>query len=157
MRTLDETILLLEDDDNDAYLLGRAVKRLRPGSTLVVLHDGESAIEYLAGRGAYADRQVHPLPSIVLLDVKTPRRSGLEVLQWLKRQPGLRRIPVVVLTASVDPSSVRRAYELGANSFLTKPLAYEDLTRLTEAVLEWWLDFSEPAEPTIAEGPLLAH
>src|SRR5437773_1095550 len=123
-------ILHVEDDANDVVLVGLALKKAGAAASVQVVNDGEEAIEYLSGAGAYGDRQAHPLPSLVLLDVKLPRRSGLEVLLWLRARDDLRRLPVVMLTSSNQPVDVNRAYELGVNSYLVKPSALEDLVAM---------------------------
>src|SRR5947207_15017530 len=95
--------------------------------TLDVVDDGDKAVAYLAGHGGFADRARHPLPVLLLLDLKLPRRSGLEVLAWVRQQPTLKRLPVVVLTSSEESADINRAYDLGANSYLVKPVAFDAL------------------------------
>ncbi len=124
-----DTILAVEDDPGDVFMLERAVKRAGIANPLVVVRDGEAAVEYLAGNGIYADREKYPLPTVMLLDLKLPRRSGLEVLAWLRDQPGLKRLRVVVLTSSRESPDVNRAYELGVSSYLVKPV---DMASLVE-------------------------
>lgn len=137
------TILLVEDEASDALLIQRALCKADVASAIQVVEDGETAIAYLAGSGAYADRERHPLPVLVLLDLKMPRKSGFEVLVWLRAQPGLRRLPVVVLTSSKEPADIRRAHELGANSYLVKPLAFDALLEMVQALSRYWLVWSE--------------
>ena len=98
---------------------------------------------YLAGTGQFAERVRWPLPGLVLLDLKLPRRSGLEVLDWLRSQSGLRRIPVVVLTSSREVPDVDRAYDLGANSYLVKPGSPADLVAMVQALAGYWLHWNE--------------
>ena len=100
-------------------------------------------MDYLAGRGDYADRITHPLSSLVLLDLKLPRKSGHEVLEWLRAQPALNRMPVVVLTSSKESRDVNRAYDLGANSYLVKPVAFADLLRMAQTLDLYWLQLNE--------------
>jgi CheY-like chemotaxis protein len=142
------TILLIEDDPNDVLLVQRAFRRATVGNPIQVVGDGEAAVDYMAGHGHYQDRQSHPLPAIMLLDLKLPRRSGFEVLEWLRRQPRLRRIPVVVLTSSALASDIRQAYELGANSYLVKPLEFEALQDMLRAVGAYWLGLNQRADLT---------
>jgi CheY-like chemotaxis protein len=139
-----QTILLVEDDPDDVLLLQRTIQRLNLGKPLQVVSTGELAVAYLDGRDQYADRQKHPLPTLVFLDLKLPGMSGFEVLTWLRQQPRLSRIQVVVLTGSSKSLDVYRAYELGANSYLAKPVGAEELTRLTESLKVPWLALAEP-------------
>ena len=100
MNVTSQPVLLVEDDDNDVLFVQRAFKHAGILNRLEVVRDGDQAVDYLSGKGEYADRDKHPLPVFVLLDLKMPRRSGLEVLEWVKEREGLRRIPIVVLTSS---------------------------------------------------------
>ena len=136
-----QNLLLVEDDPNDVALIRRAFKKARILNPLNIVHDGEEAIAYLAGQGEYADRSKFPLPAVVLLDLKLPRRSGHEVLAWLRQQPGLRRLPVVVLTSSSDTPDVRQAYDLGANSYLVKPVSFDGLMEMVKTLGLYWLVF----------------
>lgn len=117
---------------------------------MVDLHfvrDGEQAIMYLGGGGPYGDRARHPLPILILLDLRLPRRSGHEVLQWLREQDGLRRLPVVVLTSSLEAADIDKSYDLGANSCLHKPVTFEALADMMKAVEAYWLTMN--AGPTL--------
>lgn len=138
-----DLILLVEDDANDALLLKRAFAKAQVGSLLVHLEDGEAAVAYLDGNGIYADRERYPLPCLVLLDLKLPRRSGLEVLDWMQTQTGLNRIPVVVLTSSQQSTDINRAYDLGANSYLVKPVKFDTLLEMVRALNLYWLLFNK--------------
>ena len=137
------TMLLVEDSQNDVLLIERAVKQASLAASLAVARDGDAAVEYLSGAGPYADRQRHPLPILVLLDLKLPRRSGLEVLEWQRQQPGLRRLPVAVLTSSNQMADVNRAYDLGANSYLVKPVAPGAMLDLVKLLGLYWLVVNE--------------
>jgi CheY-like chemotaxis protein len=97
------------------------------------------AVEYLRGDGPFADREKHPLPDLLLLDLKMPRKNGFEVLEWVRQQPGLKRLPVVVLTSSMQDLDINRAYELGANTYLVKPANYEALVDLVKTLIQYWL------------------
>lgn len=141
-----ETILLIEDNEDDVLLIQRAFRRIGSGHPLQVLSDGEQAVAYLGGEGAYADREAHPLPALLLLDLKLPRRSGFEVLEWLRGRPGLRRLPVVVLTSSREPRDVDRAADLGANSYLVKPVHFDALQEMVRALGLYWMTLNERAE-----------
>lgn len=143
MAQTDYTILLVEDDQNDVLLIKRAFQKVKIANPIIVLHDGEQAIAYLAGREPYANRS---LPIIVLLDLKLPRRSGHEVLEWLRQQQRLKRLPVVVLTASSESSDVNRAYDLGANSYLVKPVTFDALVEMVKTLNMYWLILNKSAE-----------
>ena len=144
------TILLVEDEPGDVLLIRRACRRANLSSPLQVVGDGEAAVAYLAGQDAYADRQQYPLPALVLLDLKLPRKSGLEVLAWLRAQPALKRLPVVVLTSSRERGDVDRAYELGANSYLVKPVGFDTLLEMIQTLGLYWLVLNE--RPQVGAG-----
>ncbi|MBI2951605.1 response regulator, partial [bacterium] len=127
-------VLLVEDDPNDVLLIQRAFRKANLLNPVQVVGDGEEAIAYLSGQGVYADRERHPLPILILLDLKLPRKSGHEVLAWLRRQPELKRLPAVVLTSSREAADVNRVYDLGANSYLVKPVAFDDLLKMTQTL-----------------------
>jgi len=130
------SVLLVEDDADDVLLMRRAVKKAGLPDLLKVVDDGDEAVAYLSGDGDPAGAAP---PSFVLLDLKIPKRSGFEVLAWIRSRPGLRRVPVIVLTSSNDKNDVDRAYELGANAYLIKPAAYNDLVELLKAVATFWI------------------
>lgn len=139
-------VLLVEDDPNDVLLVQRLFRKLGIVHPLFRVADGEQAVHYFEGRGEYADRTRFPLPSLVLLDLKLPRLSGFEVLQWIRSRPVTRRIPVVVLTSSDQMDDVNRAYELGANSCLKKPISSADFERLVHALNLYWLRWNRYPE-----------
>src|SRR6478736_4414834 len=114
------TVLLVEDDLNDIFLVKRAFKMARIKNPLQIVTDGQEAISYLRGDGKYADREAHPLPKLIVMDIRMPRRSGFEVLEWVKSSKPLRRIPVVIVSSSDNPADINRAYELGANAYMVK-------------------------------------
>ena len=146
---MDETdvILLVEDNPDDVALIRRAFRRAGLGASIRLVADGELAVAYLAGEAPYAEPGEHPLPAVILLDLMLPRRSGFEVLEWLRAQPGLRRIPVVVLTSSEQAVDLDRAYDLGANSYLVKPVMVDALTALVRNVDQYWLGLNRRARP----------
>lgn len=133
-------MLIVEDDANDILLLQRAFQRTNLSIPFNVVTDGDAAVDYLVGEGRYSDRQKYPYPSLILLDLKLPRRSGLEVLEWLKSQPLLRRIPVIVLTSSQENKDVDRAYEAGVSSYLIKPVTFSALEKVMAALNQYWID-----------------
>ena len=127
------TVLHVEDDPNDVLLLQRAFRRAGLTHALQVVTDGDQAVAYLTGQGQYTDRSAHPLPSLILLDLKLPRRSGLEVLAWLRSDPEVKKLPVIVLTSSRLSEDVDRAYALGANSYMAKPSGnYDGLAEMVK-------------------------
>jgi CheY-like chemotaxis protein len=141
-----QTVLLVEDNATDALMVTRAFRKAGLANPVRVVTDGDAAVAYLSGEGAYADRAAHPLPALILLDLKLPRRSGLEVLAWLKARPGLRRLPVAVLTSSAEAPDVARAYDLGANSYLVKPTGADALLALVRALGGYWTGMNHPPE-----------
>jgi CheY-like chemotaxis protein len=132
-------ILLVEDDSNDILFIQRAFRRSKLENPIQVVRDGDEAVAYLAGSGDYADRNLYPLPGMILLDLKLPRRSGLEVLEWLKQQPIIKRIPVVILTSSKENIDIDRAYDIGVNSYLLKPVNHNALNEMIETLNAFWL------------------
>ena len=147
-------VLLVEDNEDDVLFVRRAFRRAKLSNPLHVVEDGDAAVAYLSGEGAHADRARHPLPTLILLDLKLPRRSGLEVLEWLRGQPGLRRTPVVVLTSSRDGSDVDRAFDLGASGYLVKPVDFDGLLEMVRTIGVYWMVMSElPTTPTDAQPP----
>lgn len=132
-------VLLVEDNPDDALMVRRALRKSGLAARLLVLEHGDAAVEYLAGQHAYADRLAHPLPDVMLLDLKLPRRSGHEVLQWVRAQPAFDALPIVVLTSSSEDEDVRRAYRHRANSYLRKPVTFEHLTSLLALFHNYWL------------------
>ncbi len=148
MNSPDHPILLVEDNADDALLLRRALHKANLANPLQVVGDGEQAVAYLAGEGRYADRVTYPLPVLVLLDLKLPRKSGLEVLEWIRQQPGLKRLRVVILTSSKEAADINRAHELGANSDLVKPGTFDALIEMVKAVDLYWMITSEKPDLT---------
>lgn len=141
-------ILLVEDDYNDVVLIRRAFARADLDVPIRVVHDSADAILYLQGKGAYADREEHPLPSLLLLDLKLPGDSGFEVLRWARERSGLKRLPIIVLTSSSADRDVNLAYDLGANSYVVKPLTFESLMDLVKAVDMYWVMLNEAPDLT---------
>ena len=132
-------ILLVEDRDDDILLVRRAFAAARVDTPLYVVRDGETAIEYLLGVGKYSRREEFPLPNLVLLDLKMPKMGGIEVLRWIRQQPQLKALRVIVLTSSEDIFDVNQAYEAGANSFLVKPLEFINYPAMMRTLSTFWL------------------
>jgi CheY-like chemotaxis protein len=147
-----DLILIAEDNDDHVLLLRRALQKGAVLNPVFVVNDGEETIAYLKGEGKYADRYEYPLPALLLLDLKMPRKNGLEVLEWIRQQPGLRRLRVVVLTTSDAPQDIDRAYELGANAFMVKPLERKDFLELTSAIKGYWLWMSAAPDLQVPEN-----
>jgi CheY-like chemotaxis protein len=143
-----ETILLAEDREDDIIVIQRAFKAGGIRYPLMVVRDGEEAINYLSGVGRYADRQLYPIPALFLLDLTLPITDGFEVLRWIRTQPDLKDIPVVVLTASDRIRDVNKAYQLGAYSFLVKTLDFQDAIALSQSITDYWVKVKKntPAE-----------
>ncbi len=147
------TILVIEDDPNDLFFLKRAFDTVQTRCTLQAVGDGAEAIDYLRGVDDYADRQRFPLPALILMDLKMPRVDGFEFLAWLRRDPKLKTIPVVVFSSSNLADDVRRAYELGANSFIVKQQDSAVLPDMLQVLARYWLEVCEiPAIQTNVEA-----
>lgn len=131
--------MLVEDLEDDVELVRRAFAKAAVPNPIHVVRSGEEALKYLSGTGQYANRAEHPLPDLILLDLRMPGMDGFEVLAWIRSQTGIRTIPVVVLTSSDLVWDVNRAYELGASSFLVKPMDFEDYARLGKLISNYWL------------------
>jgi CheY-like chemotaxis protein len=131
-------ILLAEDNEDDVFILRRALRQAEVKNPVQVAGDGQELADYLAGEGAFADRQKHPLPFLLLLDLKIPLQSGLEVLAWMRQQPNLQRIVVVVLTSSAEPRDLKTARELGARFYLVKPPKAETLSAIMAVLRAEW-------------------
>jgi CheY-like chemotaxis protein len=145
-------ILYAEDDENDAFLIQRAFKQEVVRNPLVIIPDGKAAIDYLTGTDPYANREEHPLPCLILLDLKMPGKSGLEVLEWIRHQPGISILPVVMLTSSDQESDIHRAYLLGANGYLVKANKPEEILAMVKAIKDYWLTVNR--NPRAGGAPL---
>lgn len=137
-------ILLVEDEPGDVFRIQRAFQKANAVSSLEIVNDGEQAIHYLSGQEAYQDRDRYPLPILILLDLKLPRYSGFDVLNWLRNHPELKHLPVAVLTSSDQQVDIDRAYTLGANSYLTKPPSPNTLQEMVKAIDLFWIVFNQP-------------
>jgi CheY-like chemotaxis protein len=140
------TVLLVEDDLNDIFLVKRAFKMAQIPTPLQVVTDGQEAILYLRGDGKYATRETYPLPKLIVMDIRMPRKTGFEVLEWVKSstQP-LRRIPVVIVSSSDNPEDINRAYELGANAYMVKPVDFHAVEHLFQSITHYWgLECAKP-------------
>ena len=145
-----QTIVLVEDNADDVTLLRRAFQRAAIANPLHVVGDGEAARHYLAGEGVYGNRTQYPLPALMLLDLQLPRRSGFEVLAWLRTQPGLKRLVTVILTSSPQTTDIARAYDLGVNSYLVKPSDPNHLFTMVNTLHLYWIAYN--TTPPLASG-----
>jgi CheY-like chemotaxis protein len=153
MAPRDRSILVAEDNENDIIVLRRAARNARFTMPLSIVTDGEEAIAYLRGDGKYANRRRHPLPGLLLLDLKMPRKNGFEVLQWLRDQLHFADLQVVVLSSCDEIRDINRAYELGANSFLVKPMSFSEYVGMLEALHSYCLRVWQQAGSTGARAP----
>jgi CheY-like chemotaxis protein len=135
-----KTILLVEDSDDDVFLIARAFKNVGLISPVVRASHGQEAIDYLSGQGRYSDRVKFPFPALVLLDVKLPFVSGLEVLAWIREQSAFVGLPTIMFTTSNQDSDVKRAYAAGANAYIVKPANFEECTRLAGLIKQFWVE-----------------
>lgn len=137
------TILMADDDEDDRLLARDALKESRVLNHLHCVEDGVELIRYLEGQGKYANREKYPMPGLILLDLNMPKKDGLEVLQEIKSNPAIRRIPVVILTTSKAEEDKIRGYDLGAASYITKPVTFSALVELMRALGKYWIEFVE--------------
>jgi len=146
METKQFSVLLVEDDLNDIFLVKRAFRLAQIKNPLHVVTDGEEAINYLRGDGKYADREIWPLPKLIVMDLKMPRKNGFEVLEWVKGNgKPLRLIPIVIVSSSNNPADINRAYELGANAYMVKPVDFRAIEHLFQSITQYWgLECAKP-------------
>ena len=145
-------ILLVEDNPSDVGLTQRALAKSRISNEMVVTEDGQEALDYLFAGGQYTGRDVSNLPALVLLDLKLPRVDGLEVLRQIRADARTSRLPVVILTTSKEEQDVARSYDLGANSYIRKPVDFIQFAQAVEHLGLYWLVLNEPAPPRAGTG-----
>lgn len=136
-------ILLVEDNESDIALTRRAFAKSRISNPLVVCEDGQDALDYLFAEGAYRGRDPHQTPALILLDINLPRVDGLTTLARIRAHPLTRRVPVVILTSSTEEQDLARGYDLGANSYIRKPVSFEGFVAAIEQVGLYWLVINE--------------
>ena len=150
-------ILIADDSENDILVIRKAFERAYVPNPIYAVKSGDEVLDYLQGRGRYAVRHEYPLPDLLLLDLKMPGMDGFEVLRWIRRQPGLNSLRVVVLTSSDHIRDVNQAYQLGANSFMVKPTDFQNYVEVGKTLQTYWLKHSEApqisrdAQPTRPE------
>jgi two-component system response regulator len=140
----DKRILLVEDNPDDEALTLRALKKNNIANEVVVAHDGEEALDYLFARGAHAGRQADDFPAVVLLDLKLPKVDGLEVLEQVRQDPRTATLPIVVLTSSKEQEDVAKSYAKGANSYIRKPVDFNQFIEAVRQLGLYWLVLNEP-------------
>lgn len=140
-------IVLVEDNMSDAELAIRALKKKNLANNLIHLHDGEEALHFIFGQGAYANRDVSRNPKLILLDLKMPKLNGMEVLAKIKADEKTRIIPVVVLTSSKEDPDIETCYRLGVNSYIVKPVAFDNFLEAVSKLGMYWLILNEPPNP----------
>jgi CheY-like chemotaxis protein len=133
------TILHVEDDPNDVLLLEHACRKSGVSCNIQRVADGEEAIDYLEGTGEFADRDRFPWPQLILLDLKMPRLNGFDVLTWRRQNDKFKAIPIVIFSSSNHDLDVKRAYELGVNSYLMKPVSFDSLCDIVKTISDYWL------------------
>jgi CheY-like chemotaxis protein len=137
------TILMADDDADDRLLAQDAMAESRVLNRLVFVEDGAELVDYLNGFGKYANRDLYPIPGLILLDLNMPKKDGREALQEIKSNPATRRIPVVILTTSKAEEDKLRGYDLGAASYITKPVTFSALVDLMRTLGKYWVEFVE--------------
>jgi two-component system response regulator len=146
-------ILLVEDNPSDIELTKRAFNKSRIANEIIITEDGQEALDYLFARGQYINRDARNLPALVLLDLNLPRVDGLAVLRQIRTEPLTSRLPVVILTTSKEEQDVAQSYDLGANSYIRKPVDFSQFAQAVEQMGLYWLVLNEPAPPRIEHKP----
>ena len=134
------TILMADDDPDDRLMAEKALRESRLTNGLMFVVDGEELMDYLHHRGKYADAAQYPLPGLILLDLNMPKKDGREALAEIKADPNLRRIPVVILTTSKAEEDILRSYDLGVNSYITKPVSFQGLAEALKILNQYWFE-----------------
>lgn len=140
-----KSVLLVEDNEDDALMMRMACQRTGIPHTLQTVTDGDAAVNYLLGKGTYADRTKYPLPDLIFLDIKLPKRNGHEVLEWIRSRMEFKGLPVVMLTSSSEPKDVSRAYSLGVTSYLRKMAGPAEFGQAVRVILKYWLELNVSA------------
>jgi two-component system response regulator len=146
-------ILLVEDNPSDIELTKRAFNKSRIANEIIITEDGQEALDYLFARGQYINRDARNLPALVLLDLNLPSVDGLAVLRQIRTEPLTSRLPVVILTTSKEEQDVAQSYDLGANSYIRKPVDFSQFAQAVEQMGLYWLVLNEPAPPRIEHKP----
>jgi CheY-like chemotaxis protein len=141
-----KAILVADDSVEDSFILKRAFEKVGTTVPLLFVKDGQELIDYLSGADGFADRKHHPMPRVLLLDLKMPKLNGFDVLRWLQRQPELRRLIVTVLSSSDESQDVNLAYDLGANSYVVKPSSMNGYDQIVEKLRDYWVEVNRPPD-----------
>ena len=141
------TVLIAEDNEDDAFLLERAFRSIGLKNPIQIVADGEQVIAYLQGADKFADRQNYPFPSVVFLDLKMPRKDGFDVLEWLRDHPECHVMPTMIFSSSSDPADITRAYQFGANAYLVKPGSMPELEVFLKRAFDFWATCAKPPLP----------
>jgi len=144
---------MIEDDPNDVFLMKRALDRAGLDLPVRSVSDGEEAVAYLEGRGPYADRSAYPVPCLVLLDFKLPRRSGVEVLRWVRAKREFEDLPVLMISSSAQPEDKKAAMDQGVEAYRVKPVSFEEMVRLAREIRDRAEKHCEDAEPCPGDSP----
>lgn len=134
-----DRILVVEDNPEQGELICKVLSEGRVTNRVFAVGSGEEAVAYLSGQGVFANRDTYPLPTLLLLDLKLPGISGFEVLNWVRTNPAVSRMPVVVLTGTMQDGNIERAYALGANSYLLKPFGMDELRTMVKSINAYWV------------------
>ncbi|WP_375335916.1 response regulator [Microcoleus sp. FACHB-831] len=146
------SILMAEDDPDDRLLAREAMAESRLANSLYFVEDGEELLDYLYRRNKYTQASSSPRPGLILLDLNMPKKDGREALKEIKADPNLRQIPVVVMTTSKADADIYRSYDLGANSFITKPVTFESLVEVMKALGKYWFEIVELPPAGVEDG-----
>ena len=133
----DQPILIADDSENDIVLLRMAFRKAEFSASIFDIQNGEEAIAYLNGDGAFSDRTRFPLPILMLLDLNMPMKNGFDVMTWVRTQPALKRLSIIIMTASTRVEDIERAFDLGANSYLVKPSSMDELVSMIRCLRDW--------------------
>ncbi len=139
VKEIQRTILVVDDDPNEIELIGRAFRKAGFESLVHSANNTEDALHYLKGEGRFSNRQMYPMPQLVVLDHKMPGSSEWEVLRWVRQQPKFDNLVVIIFSGSDDPQNEKMAYQLGANAYHTKPQNFEDYTQVIRKIGEFWM------------------
>jgi two-component system, response regulator len=144
---IEKTILLVDDNENDVFLTQRALKKNNIANRVVVVEDGQEALDYLFGKEKYAGRNLNQMPVVTLLDLKMPRVDGFEVLRQIRSNPLTNHLPVVILTASKEDIDIVKSYSEGCNAYVTKPVDFDQFAEAMRQLGLFWLVLNEPPPP----------
>jgi CheY-like chemotaxis protein len=150
MQASEPLILIVEDDVNDQTFIQRALKRSGVANRIAVVNDGEEATAYLRGFDLYQDRSLHPLPRLIITDLKMPRMGGIQLLAWMQDRPEFRLIPTLVLTSSNDQADINAAFAHGAKGYMIKPVQFAELEKLMNTITNYWRASCLPCPGTAA-------